>query len=139
VTLDALGVSGAAFTLLPQLSSKFPRIAGGVGAAGDKVDDAKLAVDGYRIGSDVAQGHYVEAAGAGYDATADALKASHKPLPYLIGANMSIWKSVYQDSQQVDWTMPMPNPLSGSNFKDIYVSGAWYGVKTGVGQILGDL
>ncbi len=137
--LDALGVYGAATTLLPNLMSKFPGIAGKLDVAGHIVDDANLGVDGYRLGQDVAEGHYVQAAGEGYDAVADGLKTAHTPVPYLIGVNMSVWKSVYQDSQQVDWSMPMPNPLSGSNFKDIYVSGAWYGLKTGVGQILGDL
>jgi uncharacterized protein YukE len=134
---DAFDGPSRTATDLDNLAKRFPHVAGGLDVADKAGTLIQEGQDAYKIGESVAQGHYMDAAGTGYDGVATGLEAY--PPTYLYGANMAIWKSVVQDAQQVDWTMPMPSPFEGNNFRDIYVSGGWDGIKNGFGQIWSDL
>jgi hypothetical protein len=122
-----------------RFESSFPHVAKGLDHVGNAASVVGAGVSGFAIGSDLGHGQYGDAASAGYDTTAEILKSSKNPVAYLTGVNLSVWKGVYQESQQVDWNMPMPSPFEGNNFTDIYVSGAWDGLKTFPGKLFGYL
>jgi WXG100 family type VII secretion target len=73
-----------------------------------------------RAGGDLADGSYGQAAMQSSSAVSSGLKMSKNPVLYLAGVNTAIWSQVANEASQVDWSQGVPNPLSGSNFVDIW-------------------
>lgn len=82
---------------------------------------ANVGVDGVQAANDAAHGHYAAAGGEVVDGTATALKSSHNPVAYLAGGDLALLKADYDLAGQVDWKEGIPNPFTGTNFRDDYL------------------
>lgn len=94
---------------------------------------ANVGVDGVQAANDAAQGNYAAAGGKVVDGTADTLKSFHNPVAWLAGGDLALLKADYDLAGQVDWKEGIPNPFSGTNFRDDYLPT----FKSLPGQVLG--
>jgi uncharacterized protein YukE len=94
----------------------------------DKLGPVGIAMGAIGTGVDVgtagvalAHHDYGSAGGDLVDATADGLKTAPYPPAYLAGATVALFKEDYDLGSQIDWKEGIPSPLTGDNFKNIYV------------------
>lgn len=109
-TLATLGLTGgagfASFVSQANHAMDLPglkQLGSGVSGLASMVD---AAVEGFTIGTDLAQGDYVGALGHTLSVSGTILKAGG-PETYLPGVAASIWGSVVEDAQQIDWHQPL--------------------------------
>jgi len=106
---DVLGKTHASVVL-----DKLGPVGTAMGAIGTGVDVGNAGVA-------AAHHDYGSAGGDLVDATADGLKSTPYPPAYLAGATVALFKEDYDLGSQIDWKEGLPNPLTGDNFKNIYV------------------
>jgi uncharacterized protein YukE len=92
-----------------------------LGPVGTAMGAISTGVDVGTAGAALAHHDYGSAGGDLVDATADGLKSAPYPPAYLAGATVALFKEDYDLGSQIDWKEGLPNPLTGDNFKNIYV------------------
>ena len=92
-----------------------------LGPVGTAMGAIGTGVDVGNAGVAAAHHDYGSAGGDLVDATADGLKSAPYPPAYLAGATVALFKEDYDLGSQIDWKEGIPNPLTGDNFKNIYV------------------
>lgn len=92
-----------------------------LGPVGTAMGAIGTGVDVGNAGVAAAHHDYGSAGGDLVDATADGLKSAPYPPAYLAGATVALFKEDYDLGSQIDWKEGLPNPLTGENFKNIYV------------------
>jgi hypothetical protein len=92
-----------------------------LGVAGAVMSGVTLGLDEEKTYQDASAGNYGAVVSDTVDTTADALKAYPDPVTWLAGGDLALLKKDYELAGQVDWKEGLPNPFSGSNFRDDYL------------------
>jgi hypothetical protein len=99
-------------------------VPGGLAVGGAILSGISLGQDLDKTHQDAATGDYGAVVGDTVDTAADALKAYPGPgsqVTWLAGGDIALLKADYDLAGQIDWKEGVPNPFSGSNFRDDYL------------------